>query len=78
MNEKDALDVETSAFYLAEILAGVFFLHDRQIIHRDLKPENLLLGQSEHGIHIKICDFATAKVLRFTFFQAYKMKLEIT
>jgi len=61
LNEKDALDVETSAFYLAEILAGVFFLHDRQIIHRDLKPENLLLGQSEHGIHIKICDFATAK-----------------
>lgn len=46
---------------LAEIFAGVFFLHDREIIHRDMKPENLLLGQSEHGIHIKICDFATAK-----------------
>lgn len=26
-----------------------------------MKPENILLGDTENGIHIKLCDFATAK-----------------
>ena len=30
---------------------------------RDIKPENILLHEYENGIHLKLCDFATAKDL---------------
>ena len=26
-----------------------------------MKPENVLLGQSGNGLHVRLCDFATAK-----------------
>ena len=32
-------------------------------IFRDIKPENILLHEYENGIHLKLCDFATAKDL---------------
>eukprot|EP00041_Stephanoeca_diplocostata_P008830 m.132390 g.132390 ORF g.132390 m.132390 type:complete len:57 (+) comp17497_c0_seq3:637-807(+) len=35
-------------------------MHSINIIHRDLKPENILLSTN---MHIKICDFGTAKIL---------------
>ena len=30
----------------------------------DVKPENVLLGESASGVHVKLCDFATAKDVR--------------
>lgn len=56
-----ALETETTKFYMAEIFSALFYLHDNFIIHRDVKPENVLLGESASGVHVKLCDFATAK-----------------
>ncbi|KAI8619420.1 kinase-like domain-containing protein [Chytriomyces sp. MP71] len=50
-----------AAFYMAEILLGVQYLHSvAGVLHRDLKPENILLTMDRH---IKICDFGSAKIL---------------
>lgn len=60
-----------SAFYAAEVFAGLEFLHKHHIMYRDLKPENgmylhtyLFLIQlvliAKDG-HIKLCDFGFAK-----------------
>ena len=48
------------AFYAAEIILAIQYLHSKKIIYRDLKPENILL--SEDG-HIKLADFGLAKKL---------------
>merc|ERR1711953_1835 len=63
LNEKAALDVSTAQFYSAELFSALFYLHENNIIHRDIKPENILLHEYENGIHLKLCDFATAKDL---------------
>ena len=50
----------TSAFYSAEIVSALEYLHARNIVYRDLKPENLLLDKNGH---LKITDFGFAKRL---------------
>ena len=47
-------------FYIAEIMAGMKYIHSCEILHRDLKPENILL---DIKWHIKITDFGSAKIL---------------
>eukprot|EP00474_Spongospora_subterranea_P005068 CRZ05526.1 hypothetical protein [Spongospora subterranea] len=49
-----------AAFYCAEILLILEYLHGQKIIHRDLKPENLLLSQDGH---IRLIDFGSAKII---------------
>jgi len=53
-------DESCAAFYTAELINSLEFLHINGIVHRDLKPENVLLD--EH-MHIKLTDFGTAKII---------------
>ncbi|XP_076349320.1 cAMP-dependent protein kinase catalytic subunit 3-like isoform X4 [Tachypleus tridentatus] len=50
----------TGAFYAAEIVLALEYLHKQQVVYRDLKPENLLLDREGH---LKITDFGFAKTL---------------
>jgi len=45
-------------FYIANVVAALSYLHDRNVIFRDLKPENLMLTASGH---LKMVDFGFAK-----------------
>ncbi|CAB9509209.1 activated protein kinase catalytic subunit alpha-1 [Seminavis robusta] len=49
---------KTAAFYLAEIILALEFLHNLGVLHRDLKPENILLGEDGH---VCLTDFGLAK-----------------
>eukprot|EP01117_Protostelium_nocturnum_P013516 TRINITY_DN5049_c0_g1_i1.p1 TRINITY_DN5049_c0_g1~~TRINITY_DN5049_c0_g1_i1.p1 ORF type:complete len:441 (+),score=112.84 TRINITY_DN5049_c0_g1_i1:169-1491(+) len=60
INKAGSFDEHCAAFYTAEIVSALEFLHNNGIIHRDLKPENLLMDES---MHIKLTDFGTAKII---------------
>ncbi|KAL9642095.1 hypothetical protein ABK040_007101 [Willaertia magna] len=73
----------TVAFYVAEILLALEYLHLLGFIYRDLKPENILI---HHSGHIRLTDFDLSKqsaqplnpTLVKSFFQSQdKSKLEI-
>lgn len=36
-------DMKVLAFYMAQLITTVEFIHSKNILHRDIKPENLLL-----------------------------------
>jgi len=55
-----SFDEKCTAFYTAEIINALEFLHNSGVIHRDLKPENILL---DANMHIKLTDFGTAKII---------------
>jgi len=44
----------SAAFYVAETLLGMQYLHTKHILHRDIKPSNVLIAETGH---IKLADF---------------------
>lgn len=39
-------------FFIACVVSGLEFIHNKNIIHRDIKPENLVMD--EEGTHLTI------------------------
>ncbi|KAH8830478.1 hypothetical protein DL96DRAFT_1593085 [Flagelloscypha sp. PMI_526] len=54
-----SLPEEWTRNYIAEVILGLEYLHQRGIVHRDLKPDNLLIDQ--HG-HLKLTDFGLSRI----------------
>ena len=54
-------DEETTMFFVACLIAGLEYVHDKNIIHRDIKPENLVI---ENDGYLRITDFGIARVWR--------------
>ncbi|EKM80394.1 RIM15 response regulator receiver protein [Agaricus bisporus var. burnettii JB137-S8] len=53
------LPEEWTKNYIAEVVLGLEYLHQRGIIHRDLKPDNLLIDQQGH---LKLTDFGLSRI----------------
>ncbi|TFK43655.1 hypothetical protein BDQ12DRAFT_643254 [Crucibulum laeve] len=53
------LPEEWTKNYIAEVVLGLEYLHQRGVVHRDLKPDNLLIDQ--HG-HLKLTDFGLSRI----------------
>lgn len=54
------LDEDQAAFYIAEVIVGLGYLHSLNFVYRDLKPENILLTSSGH---VRLADFNMSKAL---------------
>ncbi|KII95252.1 hypothetical protein PLICRDRAFT_661227 [Plicaturopsis crispa FD-325 SS-3] len=54
-----SLPEEWTKNYIAEVVLGLQYLHERGVVHRDLKPDNLLIDQ--HG-HLKLTDFGLSRI----------------
>ena len=52
--------MNSMAFYAAEVIITLEYLHNNRIIYRDLKPENIVLSKHNGG-HMKLVDFGFAK-----------------
>ena len=48
-------------FFVACLVAGLEYCHEKQIIHRDIKPENLVIDDEGY---LRITDFGIARVWR--------------
>lgn len=52
---------ETTRFFVACLVSGLEYFHEKNIIHRDIKPENLVV---ETDGYVRITDFGIARVWR--------------
>ncbi|KAJ7590864.1 hypothetical protein C8J56DRAFT_934082 [Mycena floridula] len=53
------LPEEWTKNYIAEVVLGLEYLHQRGVVHRDLKPDNLLI---DHTGHLKLTDFGLSRI----------------
>lgn len=58
-------------FFIACLVAGLEFIHNKNIIHRDIKPENLVLDEEGNPEtlnyflgYLRITDFGIARIWR--------------
>ena len=59
-------------FFIACLVAGLEYIHNKNIIHRDIKPENLVLDEEgKKGEifkfiigYVRVTDFGIARVWR--------------
>eukprot|EP00039_Didymoeca_costata_P002033 m.57141 g.57141 ORF g.57141 m.57141 type:complete len:816 (+) comp11082_c0_seq1:83-2530(+) len=58
LKEHGVFSEKDTAFYVAEILNGLWFMHQCGVLYRDLKLENILLDSRGH---VKLADFGLAK-----------------
>jgi serine/threonine protein kinase len=45
-------------FFIACLMAGLEYVHNKNIIHRDIKPENLVFDEDGY---LRITDFGIAR-----------------
>jgi serine/threonine protein kinase len=55
------LFIKIIEFFIACLVAGLEYFHNKNILHRDIKPENLVLD--EEG-YLRITDFGIAREWR--------------
>lgn len=48
------LDLDDMRGFTAQILWGLFCLHENNVIHRDLKPANILVAEADDGAVLKL------------------------
>ena len=58
LSERDTLTEDEVLFYMAEITAGLEYLHSCGVLYRDLKPENVMIGLDGHVV---LVDFGLSK-----------------
>jgi len=41
----------TIGFFIACLVSGLEYFHNKKILHRDIKPENLVLDEDGNNLH---------------------------
>jgi serine/threonine protein kinase len=57
VREHGPFDNATAAFYFANIVCALGFLHSKGVVHRDLKPDNILVAPDGY---LCLADFGSA------------------
>ena len=58
---KNLLHINFVGFFIACIISGLDFIHNKNILHRDIKPENIVLDEKGY---LRVTDFGIARMWR--------------